>query len=64
MLSHEPLYSAARDILAFPAQLMPDLASPVSALALVMDTLDLLEVLHILCLARPEAKSGSRAMAT
>ena len=48
MLSHQPLYSAACDILAFPAQPVPDLAGAVSAFALVMDTLDLLQVCRIL----------------
>ena len=48
MLSHQPLYSAACDTLAFPAQPVPDLAGAVSAFALVMDTLDLLQVCRIL----------------
>ena len=48
MLPHQPLHSAACDILAFPAQPVPDLAGAVSALALVMDTLDLLQVCRIL----------------
>ena len=48
MLPHQALNSAARDIPAFPAQLMPDLASPVSAPAPVMDRLDLLQACRIL----------------
>jgi hypothetical protein len=47
MLSHEPFHGTARDIVRLSAKLMPDLARPVAALALVVAALDLLEVLRI-----------------
>ena len=48
LLSHQPFDRAARNILLFSAELMPDLAGPVSAFALVIDTLGVLQILRVL----------------
>lgn len=48
MLSHQPFDRAARNILLFSAELMPDLTRPISPFALVIDTLDGLQILRVL----------------
>lgn len=48
MLSHQPFDRAARKFLLFSAELMPDLACSIAILALLVDTLNLLERLLIL----------------
>ncbi len=48
MFSHQPFDRAARNILLFSPELMPDLAGPVSAFAFVIDTLDVLQILRVL----------------